>query len=97
MTHACPSCGAEMPGARLRGACDACGASYAATFTSKLWLYAAIFLGVLFGPMVAVPFMVSRGLDPQSLTAILVGVFWSVGVTLFLGALSLRMLKFEKG
>ena len=97
MTHKCPSCGCELGSVQLSGKCKHCGASYRATSVSKLWLYGAVFVGVLFGPMFLVPMLASNGLDPSSVIGIAMGAIGSITAVLFLGALSLRMLKFEKG
>lgn len=97
MTHQCPSCGAELGPVSLSGKCASCGAPYHATGRSKLWLYAAVFFGVLFGPGVLVPILAQNGLDPQSVIGIAMGAIGSITAVMFLGALSLRMLKLEKG
>ena len=97
MSHHCPSCNAELQSVALSGTCKACGSRYRATQWSKLWLYGAVFLGVLFGPVFLVPALAGSGLDPRSLVGMAMGAIGSVTAVLFLGALSLRMLKFEKG
>ena len=97
MTHQCPYCQAELDSIALVGKCEACSGPYRATGTSKLWLYAAVFFGILFGPVFLVPILAQNGLDPKSGIGIAMGVIGSVTALMFLGALAMRMLKFEKG
>ncbi len=91
----CEKCGTPVQGIALAGRCKNCGATYRATFQSKMVLYAALFFGFLFGPMIVRPFLLGQGIEPQSITATLVPLMGGISVMLILGALSVRFLKFD--
>ena len=60
------------------------------------WIaYLAVFVGVLFGPLVIVPVLARAGVAPQSGVGMAMGAMGSITAVLFLGALSLRLLKHD--
>ena len=96
MTHHCPACNKDIGAVQFAGKCPHCGQAFRATSASKLWLYGAVFCGMLFGPMIVTPVMAGQGVNPQSVPGMLMGLMGSITAVLFLGALSLRMLKLER-
>ncbi len=91
----CPSCNTKFIATKFNGRCATCGAGYRATLTSRMLIYGAVFVGMLFGPMAVTPFIAQAGVNPQSAIGIIIGIVGSITAVLFLGALSLRLLTYD--
>ncbi len=91
----CQKCNHDLGGVALKGKCSNCGASYKAKLSSKLIIFAAIFFGFMFGPIVVTPLAIQNGVDPQSIIGIVVGVMGSATAVMVFGSLALRALKHD--